>query len=84
MAGDPVGFELIPITPSPDKYTCYIQNYVGKNLASFGYTSMGGDRRDKYGQSSIKLNLVTDDGTYPPVLVLYYLHILPVYPTVCL
>ena len=64
MAGDPVGFELIPITPSPDKYTCYIQNYVGKNLASFGYTSMGGDRRDKYGQSSIKLNLVTDDGTY--------------------
>lgn len=25
---------------------------------------MGGDRRDEYGQSNIKLNLVTDDGSY--------------------
>lgn len=64
MAGDPVAFELIPISPSLDKYTHYIRNYVGKNLASFGYTSMGGDRRDEYGKSNIKLNLVTDDETY--------------------
>lgn len=64
LAGDPVAFELIPITPSPDKYTHYIRNYVGKNVASFGYTSLGGDRRDEYGQGNVKLNLVADDGVY--------------------
>lgn len=64
MAGAPVAFELIPITPSPDKYTHYIRNYVGKNVASFGYTSLGGDRRDEYGRGNIKLNLVADDGAY--------------------
>ena len=45
LSGDPVSFELIPITPSPDKYTQYIRNYIGKNAASFGYTSLGGERR---------------------------------------
>ena len=55
LAGDPVAFELIPITPSPDKYTHYIRNYVGKNVASFGYTSLGGDRRDEYGQGRMLL-----------------------------
>lgn len=64
LLGDPVVFELIPITPSPDKYTQYIRNYVGKNVASFGYTSLGGDRRDKYGQANIKFNFVADDGAY--------------------
>ena len=64
IAGDPVAFELIPINPSPDKYTAYIRNYVGKNVASFGYTSLGGDRRDKYGAGNIKFNFVADDGAY--------------------
>lgn len=64
MAGDPITFELIPISPSPDKYTHFIRNYVGKNIASFGYTSLGGDRRDSYNQGNIRLNLVPDDGTY--------------------
>lgn len=64
IAGDPVTFELIPINPSPDKYTAYIRNYVGKNVASFGYTSLGGDRRDKYGAGNIKFNFVADDGAY--------------------
>lgn len=52
LAGDPIAFELIPINPAPDKYTCYIRNYVGKNVLSFGYTSLGGDRRDEYGATS--------------------------------
>ena len=30
LLGDPVAFELVPITPSPDKYTQFIRNYVGK------------------------------------------------------
>ncbi len=64
LSGDPVSFELIPITPSPDKYTQYIRNYVGKNAASFGYTSLGGERRDRYGQGNVRLNLVADDGVY--------------------
>ena len=64
LLGDPVAFELIPITPSPDKYTQYIRNYVGKNTASFGYTSLGGDRRDEYGQATVKINFVADDGAY--------------------
>ena len=64
MAGEPVTFELISINPSPNKYTHYIRNYVGKNVASFGYTSLGGDRRDEYGAGNIRLNLVADDGVY--------------------
>jgi len=64
MLGEPVAFSLIPIEPSPDKYTQYIRNYVGKNLMSFGYTSLGGDRRDRYGAANLRLNLVSDDGTY--------------------
>ncbi len=64
VQGDAVTFELVPITPSPDKYTHYIRSYVGKNVASFGYTSLGGDRRDKYGDASVKFIFVADDGAY--------------------
>ena len=64
LAGAPVVFDLIPIHPAPDKYTCYIRNYVGKNVLSFGYTSLGGDRRDDYGATSIRFNFVADDGAY--------------------
>lgn len=64
LAGDPIVFDLIPINPALDKYTCYIRNYVGKNVLSFGYTSLGGDRRDEYGATTIKFNFVADDGAY--------------------
>ncbi|MBQ3761702.1 MAG: hypothetical protein II875_06810 [Clostridia bacterium] len=64
VQGDAIPFELVPITPSPDKYTHYIRSYVGKNVASFGYTSLGGDRRDKYGDASVKFIFVADDGAY--------------------
>lgn len=56
--------EPVMINPSPDKYTWYIKDYVGKNVASFGYTSLGGDRRDSYGAASLALILVTEDGSY--------------------
>jgi hypothetical protein len=56
--------EQITITQSPDKYTWYMQNYVGRNLASCGYTSLGGDRNDEYGDGYIKLCLVNADGSY--------------------
>lgn len=64
LAGDPVAFDLTPIQPSPDKYTWYIRNYVGKNVASIGYTSLGGDLRDEYGHATIRFNLVSNDGAY--------------------
>lgn len=55
---------LTEIQPSPDKYTYYIQDYVGKNVLSIGYESLGGDFRDEYGNGSIELKLVSDDGSY--------------------
>lgn len=54
----------IQINPSPDKYTWYIKDYVGKNVAAFGYTSMGGSRMDHYGEGYLKLILVNEDGSY--------------------
>lgn len=54
----------VTINTSPDKYTWYIKDYVGKNCATIGYTSMMGDRMDKYGESILKLIFVTEDGSY--------------------
>lgn len=56
--------EEVKIKESPDKYTWYLKNYVGKNLASIGYTSLGGDRMDDYGDGYIKLVLVNKEGNY--------------------
>ena len=64
ITGNTIPYTFVPILPSPDRYTCYVQNYVGKNLATVGYTSMGGDRLDEYLAARIKLCLVTADGTY--------------------
>lgn len=54
----------IEIKTSPDKYTWYMKNYVGKNLAGVGYTSLGGDRMDSYGGGYIELILLTPNGEY--------------------
>ena len=49
---------------SPDKYTWYIKDYVGRNAASFGYTSIGGERMDQYGDGLLKIVFVNEDGSY--------------------
>ena len=49
---------------SPDKYTWYIKDYVGRNAASFGYTSMGGERMDEYGDGLLKIVFVNEDGSF--------------------
>ncbi len=54
----------VEIKPSPDKYTWYIKDYVGKNAASFGYTSFSKDRMDRYGAAVVKIVFVAKDGTY--------------------
>ena len=51
------------ITLSPDKYTEYVRDYVGRNLADCGYVSMGGFYVDSYGAGYVKFNIVTDDGS---------------------
>ncbi|MBQ3379624.1 MAG: hypothetical protein IJG50_07165 [Clostridia bacterium] len=56
--------KLAKIDPSPDKYTHHIQNYIGKNVNSIGYTSLGGDYLDAYGDGYLKLNLAAEDGSY--------------------
>ena len=55
---------MTKINVSPDKYTCYVKDYVGRNLAGCGYISMLGDFRDKYGSGNLKMIIVTNDGSY--------------------
>lgn len=64
VSKETVPVDSVTIKQSPDKYTWYIKNYVGKNCASFGYTSLGGKRMDHYGAGYIELVLVTSDGAY--------------------
>lgn len=52
------------IKESPDKYTQYIKDYTGKNLANVGYTTLGGFRADMYGNAWIKLTPMTKTGKY--------------------
>lgn len=52
------------IKESPDKYTQYIRDYTGKNLANVGYTALGRFRADMYGNSWVKLTPVTKTGKY--------------------
>ncbi|HCT17267.1 MAG TPA: hypothetical protein DIW36_07825, partial [Ruminococcaceae bacterium] len=54
----------VAISSSPDKYTWYIKSYKGKNCATIGYTSVGGDRFDTYGESLLEIIFVSADGTY--------------------
>lgn len=54
----------VSINVSPDKYTWYIKDYVGKNCATIGYTGISGNRYDHYGDTTITLNLIADDGNY--------------------
>ena len=60
----------VTVKSSPDKYTWYIKDYVGKNCASLGYTSMGGERMDKYGEAIVKLILV--------IIKIHHIHIISI------
>lgn len=56
--------ESVQIKPSPDKYTWYIKDYVGLNLANVGYQSLGKDIFDQYGEGLVQFRPVTTDGTF--------------------
>ncbi|MCQ2522029.1 MAG: hypothetical protein MJ105_06585 [Lachnospiraceae bacterium] len=55
---------LTKIPTTGDHYHSYIKDYTGRNLGNVGYVSWGGELRDEYGEGSIKLNIVPDDGAY--------------------
>ena len=55
---------MTAIKTAADRRTYYIRDYVGKNVANVGYTSLGGTRNDKYGAAYIQFVFVTDDGVY--------------------
>ena len=52
------------IKTSPDKYTWYIKNYVGRNCATIGYFTVGGFINESYGDGYIKLIIITEDGSF--------------------
>lgn len=56
--------EFVEINLSPDKYTWYLKDYYGKNLASFGHTTMGGFRSDDYGDGYVRLSFLTPNGEF--------------------
>lgn len=56
--------EFVEINLSPDKYTWYLKDYYGKNLASFGHTTMGGFRSDDYGDGYVHLSFLTPNGEF--------------------
>ncbi len=56
--------DFVEINISPDKYTWYMKDYYGKNLASFGYTAMGGFRADHYGDGYMHFAFLTPNGEY--------------------
>lgn len=62
--GEKVKAAMTAIKVSPDKYTWYMRNYVGRNVAAIGYTSLSGKRMDAYGEGYIKLNFIADNGAY--------------------
>ena len=64
VGSDETSAQLVEIKPSKDKYNMYIRNYVGKNLASIGYYSLGGDILDSYGDGKLNIIFVTDDGSF--------------------
>ena len=59
--GDPIEIKL---PKDADDTTWYIRNYVGKNLNNCGYNAIAGDRRESYGDATVILELVSDDGTF--------------------
>ena len=54
---------MVPIKASPDRYTFYVRSYVGRNLASVGYLSHGGELMDDYGHGSVILHVTLEDGS---------------------
>ena len=55
---------MTPIEPSPDAYTRYMRDYVGRNLAECGYLAISGSLCDQYGRGYIQISATAEDGSY--------------------
>lgn len=55
---------MTKIQPAPDKYSFYVRDYVGRNLAECGYVSMAHKLTDAYGTSYLYFDITADDGSY--------------------
>ena len=51
------------VSPTLDRHTFHIRDYVGRNAASFG-SYYGSDRIDEYGETHLKLSFKSEDGAY--------------------
>lgn len=60
----PTPVDMTAIDGAPDRYTNYIRDYTGRNLAECGYNSAAGNLTDAYGPGFIHLATVSDDGAY--------------------
>lgn len=58
------GPDLTEVQASPDKYTHYVRDYVGRNLAECGYCSLSGNLTDAYGDGYVFFDIVADDGAF--------------------
>lgn len=56
--------KLTKINPATDKYTYFIKDYVGRNLADCGYLSLADTFNDSYGPTYIQFDIVSEDGAY--------------------
>lgn len=52
----------LKIKTSPDKYTHYVKNYVGRNAASCGSERLSGDMMDDYGKASLDMVFIAENG----------------------
>lgn len=59
--------ELTAVESSPDKYTRYVKDYVGRNLATCGYLSLMSTYNDHYGNSYVQFDITAEDGSYVDV-----------------
>ena len=55
---------FVEIKESPDKYTWYIKNYVGRNCASFGDVYYDEYRYEEYGEGRVKFVFIADDNSF--------------------
>ena len=63
---NPIRTELTAIKPATTQEVQYIKDYIGRNLATVGYTGMDGDWHDEYNGTfqTVELVVNSSDGTY--------------------
>ena len=50
--------------PNHKSQDAVVKSYIGRSLSLCGYTSMGGERRDKYAGTTLELIMQSTDGSY--------------------